>query len=223
MKTKLFILPILLICNIVSGQKKLSLPCNYDSLRKQGIAYLADKNFEKALLKFNSARRCDPTKSVEIDVEIQKALVGIRKQRDEAKALKEKAEKALLNLKKTTKDVIRYLIKEANKYILNLEYEIACKILHSTATYERNLDNEVKKEVASAMLEPVFWYTETGNITNAASMLKEAVQLAGNRSVTNILAQLPGKDSKMQHNILLRAIIAFDDSISYKKVCPLLP
>ena len=69
---------LLLLCiccsGILTAQQSRSALCNYAQLLTQGQAFVKNKDYGKALLKFNSARRCDPSKGEEIDAEIQKVF-----------------------------------------------------------------------------------------------------------------------------------------------------
>jgi hypothetical protein len=58
--------------------------CDYSLLYKQGSQAAKDSLFDKALLCFNSARRCNPSKGKEIDDAIQQVFRGIQKQKETA-------------------------------------------------------------------------------------------------------------------------------------------
>ena len=58
--------------------------CDYAALYNQGAKAAKDSLFDKALLCFNSARRCDPSKGKEIDEAINAVFRGIQKQKQTA-------------------------------------------------------------------------------------------------------------------------------------------
>lgn len=70
-------------------------PCNYQTLMNDGIAAAHKENYELALNKFNSARRCDPTKGAVIDTEINKVFAAINQQKVKAEKDEQKANAAL--------------------------------------------------------------------------------------------------------------------------------
>jgi hypothetical protein len=58
--------------------------CNFKILIDQANAFAANNNYPDAINKLNSAKACDPTKSVEVDEQIQKLFTKIRKQKQKA-------------------------------------------------------------------------------------------------------------------------------------------
>lgn len=66
--------------------------CDYTILYDQGKKAENDSLFDKALLCFNSARRCDPSKGKEIDEAINKVFAGIQKQKKTAITERKRAE-----------------------------------------------------------------------------------------------------------------------------------
>ncbi|HOY21186.1 MAG TPA: hypothetical protein PLC89_27985, partial [Haliscomenobacter sp.] len=84
---------------------------------------------------------------------------------------RDKAEKALLNLEKATVDVVRAILRDADRYILQLDYSNAWNKLREAAAL-----NAAKKEVGTAMLELVFWHAETENFQSAKGKLDTASQ-----------------------------------------------
>ncbi len=87
---------------------------------------------------------------------------------------RDKAEKALLNLEKATIDVVRAILRDADRFILQLDYTNARNKLREAAAL-----NSAKKEVGIAMLELVFWYAETENFQSAKGKLDTASQYFG--------------------------------------------
>ena len=75
------------------GQSITAQKCDYATLYNQGAKAAKDSLFDKALLCFNSARRCDPSKGKEIDEAINRVFLGIQKQKKTAIDEKERAEK----------------------------------------------------------------------------------------------------------------------------------
>ena len=65
----------------LNAQKISPQDCNYTKLYYEGESAVKKNLFDKALLCFNSARRCDPTKDKEVDDAIEKVFQGIQKQK----------------------------------------------------------------------------------------------------------------------------------------------
>ena len=55
--------------------------CDFQKLINDGKAAAKKENYELALNKFNSARRCDPDKGAVIDTEVEKLFVAINQKK----------------------------------------------------------------------------------------------------------------------------------------------
>jgi hypothetical protein len=121
MKKSILFAILFLFSPILRGQNALAEKCDYALLYKQGKQAAQDSLFDKALLCFNSARRCNPSKGKEIDEAINGVLQGIQKQKktavnesmranfqtQQAKS-KELAVQALLELAKTNAKLLEF-------------------------------------------------------------------------------------------------------------------
>ena len=209
MKNLLLLLLFSLLSLALSAQTPQGIPCNYRLLLTQGQEFVKNKDYGKALLKFNSARRCDPSKGDEIDAKIQTVFDGIEKQRKDAERDKLIAQKALKDLEKALADVVRSIISDADRMILNLDYEAAWRKLLTALPL-----NAAKTELAAALLEPAFWHAEAGYYARARGMLDTITGpgLLNNSSVQSLLRQLPQLDSAAQRLQLRECIRMLDDA-----------
>ncbi|AEE52176.1 SUMF1/EgtB/PvdO family nonheme iron enzyme [Haliscomenobacter hydrossis] len=92
----------------------------------------------------------------------------------EATEQRDKAEQALRNLEKATADVVRAILRDADRHILQLDYTNAWNKLREAAAL-----NAAKTEVGTAMLELAFWHAESGAFQPAKGMLDTASQYLG--------------------------------------------
>ncbi len=113
---------------------------------------------------------------------------------------RDKAEKALLNLEKATVDVVRAILRDADRYILQLDYSNAWNKLREAAAL-----NAAKKEVGTAMLELVFWHAETENFQSAKGKLDTASQYLGKAPTIDGLGR-EGKDTLVRKKLFRTAI-----------------
>lgn len=90
MKIVLSVLLLLFLCHFGAFAQ-----CNYDLLVKEGRVFFEKEQYRAALKKFNAARTCDPTKSGEVDKEVDRVFTAIEAQRDIAKQERLKTENAL--------------------------------------------------------------------------------------------------------------------------------
>lgn len=130
---------IFIICCLFPALLPAQAPCNYQKLFNEGKAAAKSKNYEPALKKFNSARRCDPNKGQEIDQEIENLYSAINKQKEEAeeqrrlaeiqKKLAEeqtrRAESALDSLRKANTDKVRLILAKAERQREELNFAAA--------------------------------------------------------------------------------------------------
>ena len=89
------------LCAFVHGQKVANKICDYETLFKEAQNRVKKSDYDTALLVFNSARRCDPSKAEVIDKEIAELLEAIRKQNDDFKKEQKKTAKLSQGLKKS--------------------------------------------------------------------------------------------------------------------------
>lgn len=92
MKKNIFLF-ICIISSVALFGQATAQKCDYTTLFNQGAKAAKDSLFDKALLCFNSARRCDPSKGKEIDEAINKVFLGIQKQKKTAVEERKRAEK----------------------------------------------------------------------------------------------------------------------------------
>ncbi len=69
--------------------------CDYDKLFREGKTFAKQRQYKKALYKFNSARRCDPTKGETVDAAIEALLDQVEGEKKAADKERERAEQAL--------------------------------------------------------------------------------------------------------------------------------
>jgi len=127
---------------------------------------LAEENFLKA-----------QENEKEAAVQRDKANENYREAQEKAKEAAEqrdKAEQALRNLEKATADVVRAILVDADRYILQLDYANALLKTQEAA----NL-NAAKPEVGNTLLELAFWHAETENFPRATALLDSAALYLG--------------------------------------------
>lgn len=118
-------------------------PCNYQTLMNEGIEAARKDKYELALNKFNSARRCDPTKGEVIDAEINKVFAAINQQKVKA----EKAEQQA----KIEKQVALIAKEKAEKA------EVATQIALGQVEKEKQTAITAEKK-ATAVLDKIYFY-----------------------------------------------------------------
>ena len=92
----------------------------------------------------------------------------------EAERQAEVARKALEDVKSAESEVIRLNIRESDALIKRLEYKGAEAKLRTAAN-----STERSEELSDALLELVFWYCETGNLSLSADLLMLSDSLSG--------------------------------------------
>lgn len=90
----------------------------------------------------------------------------------EAQIAKDSTIVVLSNLQKSNKKVVRFLLENADKEVLKLNYDIAIGYVHQAAQLKAAPESVSKK-----YLELAFWYGESGNETRAAGILDSAAVL----------------------------------------------
>lgn len=108
----------------------------------------------------------------------QAALVQVNKEKAATVEQRIKAQSALEETKKALSEVIRLSLQESEKLILEMDYEGAVEKIRSLIPLGVS-----EEKVGSALLEPVFWYAETGELERARGLLDTAYLLSGRRLV----------------------------------------
>lgn len=127
---------------------------------------LAEENFLKA-----------QGNEKEAAIQRDKANESYREAQEKAKEAAEerdKAQQALRNLEKTTANFVHALLKDADHYILQLDYANAL-----IKTQEAANLNAAKPEVGNTLLELAFWHAETENFPRATALLDSAALYLG--------------------------------------------
>lgn len=117
----------------------------------------------------------------------------------------------LNSLKKATADVVHSNLKEAEEFVLELDYAAALQKINAAAKLGAH-----KKEVANALLEIAFWYVETEKFPKAASIIQQALALKPSIAAQNTISTLKGKAAPEQHTLLRQALQQFDAELYQK-------
>lgn len=171
----IFLRRICVICCLFPAMLQAQVSCDFQKLFGEGKAAAERENYEIALKKFNSARRCDPNKGQEIDREIENLYEAINKKKEQAELEKQRAEEekkkadaarkesekneriaraALDSLQKANADKVRLLLAEAERHQKELDYNAALDKLN-TARFLFALSDSVDlayKNLSSALL-----------------------------------------------------------------------
>jgi formylglycine-generating enzyme required for sulfatase activity len=108
---------------------------------------------------------------------VAREQTGIAQQKTkEAEASADRARKALEDTQKALEEVVRLSLQEADELIKRLDYVAAVEKIYSLAPLGAS-----KARLATALLEPAFWYGESGDLPHAWGILDTAYQLAGRR------------------------------------------
>ncbi|HRI62480.1 MAG TPA: hypothetical protein PK228_22220, partial [Saprospiraceae bacterium] len=148
-----FVLPVLL-----AAQDN----CDYDKLLREGKAFAKQRQYKKALYKYNSARRCDRDKGEEVDAAIEALLDQVEgekmaadvereeaeKQRKIAEGEKQRAEEqtriareALDNLGKVNADKVRLILAEVERNQKELNFDAAVDKIRTARILEALKDS----------------------------------------------------------------------------------
>ncbi|MEZ4828478.1 MAG: formylglycine-generating enzyme family protein [Bacteroidia bacterium] len=203
-------------------------PCDYNLLMKQGDQLYRTGDYRAALKKYNAARVCDPGKSPAVDDAIDKLFTAIEKQRDEAERLrrvaeteKKKAQAALLAVEEATVQIVQTLLRDASEDILYLRYEDAVNELHSAARLVQDkvpgspLD-QIRPDVGRALMEPAFFYAETGKYPSAAAELRLADSLINKGKISSWTTNISDKDTTLLSRF--RKTLSSLDSTTYQSL-----
>jgi formylglycine-generating enzyme required for sulfatase activity len=89
-------------------------------------------------------------------------------------AERDKAQTALDYLEKSNTEVVKLILKNADREVLNLKYESALTMIQSAAKLQVS-----KEEVTNSWLEIAFWHAETGDSLRAVNLLDSIADFAG--------------------------------------------
>lgn len=117
----------------------------------------------------------------------------------------------LNSLKKATANVVHSNLKEAEEFILELNYAAALQKMSAAAKLGAH-----KKEVANALLEIAFWYVETNKFQKAENIIQNALKLAPSPGAQNAIAALDGKAAPERRTLLRQSIQQFDAQLYQK-------
>lgn len=92
MRTRIFLISIVTLLFLCCENNSLAQNCpEYQQLIREGEQFVSEKNYEKALKKFNAAKLCDPMKAKEVDEKINGVFEAIEKEKENAVEMSELA------------------------------------------------------------------------------------------------------------------------------------
>ena len=94
----------------------------------------------------------------------------------EAEASAAKARQALAETQRALGEVVRLSLQEADELVKRLDYVGALEKMYSLVSLGAS-----KERLSSALVEPAFWYGETGDLSHGWGILDTAYQLVGRR------------------------------------------
>jgi formylglycine-generating enzyme required for sulfatase activity len=176
---------ILIFLFLLTGTLPAQSNCDFQKLLSDGKAAAKKENYELALNKFNSARRCDPDKGAVIDTEVEKLFVAINQKKKQADIEKRRAEEQtkiaqaardslgtlLQKFEAASAEIVDALVREANNLIYRLDYTAAAAKLRTAADLDQPT-NSFRK----ALAEVAFFWNEAGQTAQAADLLVTAKQ-----------------------------------------------
>ncbi len=157
----------LILCLFLPALLTAQATCDYAKLLREGKTFAQQRQYKKALYKYNSARRCDRDKGEEVDAAIEALL-------DQVEGEKKAADKALADLRATSSKVVESLLRDAENEIYHLRYAEALDKMNAAAGI-----GQKKPEVARALLEIAFFYAESGRFPKAEDTTTAAAKLLG--------------------------------------------
>lgn len=218
---------ILIFLFLLTGTLPAQSNCDFQKLLSDGKAAAKKENYELALNKFNSARRCDPDKGVVIDTEVEKLFVAINQKKKQADIEKRRAEEqtkiaraALEEAEKQTKiaqaardsavvllqkfeaasaEIVDALAREANNLIYRLDYAAAAAKLRTAADL-----NQSTASFKKAVAEVAFFWNETAQTAQAADLLVAAKQTDAPREKTGLQTWLKNYAGAWHDSLMLR-------------------
>ncbi|MFZ2901191.1 MAG: SUMF1/EgtB/PvdO family nonheme iron enzyme [Saprospiraceae bacterium] len=102
------------------------------------------------------------------------ALDRATQEKNRADEERDKAQTALDNLEKSNTEVVKLILKNAERDVLNLRYEDALEKIKAAASL-----GALKPEVTKAWLEIAFWHAETGDSLRATALMDSIGEFAG--------------------------------------------
>ncbi|MCB0619882.1 MAG: hypothetical protein KDC41_14470, partial [Saprospiraceae bacterium] len=174
-----------LLLPLLSVAQTQGIPCDYPTLIRQAQALVKDTLYDRALLKYESARRCDPLQTAVVDslirqvfelIEEQK-VAAVRnareaeRQRHEAETQKRIAQEALAAQSLAARQTVDLLLQNGRKEIYALRYDAALEYFLAAA----NL-GEKKREVAEALLEVAYFWAEADKLDKALPVFQTAAR-----------------------------------------------
>ena len=136
--------------------------------------------------------------------EARNATELARAEKDAADKERDKVRRALSDLEKKNGEVVRLILQNSERDILNLRYDMALEKVRSASSL-----GVLKSEVTKKYLEMAFWYGETGNHRLSAEILDSLSVYIKNRSVYDMVSTLPG-DTVVARGLLREAMKTVD-------------
>ena len=153
-------------------------------------------NYELAFKKYKSAITDCPDKKAEAENAISKLFATIN-------GLREKAQQALAS-------VIARDLAKVQELIIEMEYETAYKILQSAASLGEDLGAK-KAATIAGLIEVAYYFTETGKLAKADSLLQMANHIQPKSEATALLPQIAiEKDSVRKQALLQKTLPQLD-------------
>lgn len=184
-----------LLCCLIFPALLAAQACDYERLFREGKTFARQRQYKKALYKFNSARRCDPGKGETVDAAIEALL-------DQVEGEKKAADKALEDLRKTSEKVVESLLRDAENEVYHLRYAKALEILRAAADI-----GQKKTEVARALMEIAFFYAESGRFPEAQGI---TIVIARLLNVDTMAARIDTSDAPTARQTFRRALQALN-------------
>ena len=220
---KYFFLLLALFTNVAAHSQ-----CSeFDNLLKKGDNHLkgTKPNYQEAINAYTAAILACTERASEAKQRLAKMVSDINKLKEnavlaekEAKKAKNEALEALADLEQKNADVVRLILQNADRDILNLRYEDALEKIKAAASL-----GALKTEVAKHYLEIAFWHGETGNIQRSTQLLDSIAAYTQNTAVSAHIRQIPS-DIVAARNNLREAMKMVDaqhfDSLYTKKYYP---
>ncbi|MBL7796945.1 MAG: formylglycine-generating enzyme family protein [Saprospiraceae bacterium] len=178
----------------------LAQPCDYARLMREGKAKVAGSNpaYSQALNKFNAARTCAPSKSIEVDREVARVFKMIEGERDRALLAEKNATAALRKLQAALADVVRFVLRDADERILRLDYEDAYAKLNNV----QYLDGPLMDSVAYRLLEIAYFRHQSGDTVGAREPFDRAAALLGKPELHSSAAGFDSEFARLHKPLL---------------------
>jgi formylglycine-generating enzyme required for sulfatase activity len=160
---------------------------------------------------------CDESRAVEIAPKLEAVFNKLRKQKKDAlkaqkdaEAAKQKAEAAQNRALQLLSDIVARDLTKVQELIIDMEYETAYKILQSAASLGEDLGAK-KAATIAGLIEVAYYFTETGKLAKADSLLQMANHLQPKSEAAALLPQIASeKDSLHKQALLQKALPQLD-------------